>query len=160
MSNVLAIHTFKSVDHMIAEDSYIRAWRLKPQNTRDCEYVVCIRNTSDPRYEGDDPHDAAFMIAQLDPGAVEPDDQMPTRHRIKVSRYALLPNLPNRWHGSRNPVHYTTLENLDICLDGLQWIEAPRPGPAPFSLTPEQAKVGLAQHFGTTPDKIGITVQY
>jgi hypothetical protein len=160
MTNVLALHTFKTVDDVIAEDNYIRAFRFRPQSTRGCEYVVCIRNTSDARYEGDEPHDAAFMIVRLDPDAIEPDHQMANRFRIKVRCYATLPNLPNRWLGNRNPVLYTTLEDLDISLDGLEWIDLPEQEPPPFTLTPEQAKVGLAQHFGTTPDKINITVQY
>jgi len=88
---------------------------------------------------------------------------------IQFSEYALV-NVPNCWKGDRNPVKYSTLEELGIDPSTLKWQPMPKAGmsptpeaPAPrianMPLTIADAKKGLAQTYGVAPEAIEITIR-
>jgi hypothetical protein len=87
------------------------------------------------------------------------------RYLIQMADYAVLEQ-PGVWReGVRNPVAYSTLDELQIDLSGLKF----KPMPAAAVTTNESseakqmtiadAKNGLAATFGVSPDDIEITIR-
>jgi hypothetical protein len=88
---------------------------------------------------------------------------------IKIGEYALV-DYPEKWGEWRNPVKYTTLEELGIDLKKLKFKPMPTPTrvltpPAPpdrsktGALTIAEAKAGLALQFGVSPEAIEILIK-
>ena len=79
------------------------------------------------------------------------DNDNPDRYLVKMSEYAEL-NVPDVWQGWRNPIKYTTLEELGINLEGLDF----RPMPPAEVVSP-----GVGKHFTyeVPVDAITITIQ-
>jgi hypothetical protein len=87
----------------------------------------------------------------------------------KISEYAVV-DYPEAWGEWRNPVKYTTLEELGIDLKKLKFKPMPTPTkfltpPAPpnrsktGALTIAEAKAGLALQFGVPPEAIEILIK-
>jgi hypothetical protein len=72
-------------------------------------------------------------------------------------------NVPNAWPGNRNPVLYTTLEDMGISVDELKFHPMPEQEgvakPKVKPLTFDEAKAGLAQMFNVDPSAIEITIR-
>ncbi len=168
MSGVTAVVVFtaKTVERLLA-DGGSRAWVLDRNNARRCEFVVCTRN-SFPKGWGEDigpePHRSAFLVGRV-------ADVVPAgdgRWLITFSEYARL-NQPRGdvWRGWRNPVRYTTLDEVGIDVSELKFEPMPRPASEPTrnvsgearTLTIAEAKRGLAKTFGVSEDAIEITVR-
>jgi hypothetical protein len=88
---------------------------------------------------------------------------------IKISEYAVV-DYPEAWGEWRNPVKYTTLEELGIDPKKLKFKPMPTPTkvlppPAPpdrsktGALTIAEAKAGLALQFGVPPEAIEILIK-
>ena len=177
--DTIAIFAGKPVDTILA-DGGTQSWILDPGRTRRCRYVVLCRNTH-PRYspEYDEPHGAAFMVGRVaivvrptpDPRAAAegrlhtwPDEK---RWKIVFSEYALV-SIPNVWGGWRNPVKYTSVADLGIDPDSLEFHPMPERQPveevaaAPTQiagLTIPEAKSALAATYGVAPEAIEITIR-
>ena len=86
------------------------AWKLDANRARACDYLVCVQNCrggGSPQA----PHGAAFLVGRTsDVEKVDGDD---VRWRVRISAYAKI-DIPNAWDGGRNPVRYTTLQELGI----------------------------------------------
>jgi hypothetical protein len=161
---VAVLFTFKSVERLVREGG-TSAWRLDRTHARRCHYAVCTRNAHSEHTEGSEPHHTAFLIGKV-------SDVVPVGHNgrflIQFSEYAHL-NIPNSWHGGRNPVSYSTLENLGIDVHALDWQPMPEPEGAELSpatprdsergLTMAEAKAGLARTFGVSPEAIASTIR-
>jgi hypothetical protein len=92
------------------------------------------------------------------------------RFIIEISEYAVADH-PEAWGEWRNPVKYTTLEELGIDLKKLKF--KPMPTPTKFltpppppparsktgALTIAEAKAGLALQFGVPQDAIEILIK-
>jgi hypothetical protein len=95
-------------------------WRLDAGRARYFDYLVCTQNRRDPGLRTPTaPHRAAFLIGRI--SEVVPSPERHDRWRIKTSEYVEC-NLAHTWGRSghlRNPVWYTTLEQLGIGLDTL-----------------------------------------
>jgi len=135
-------------------------WRLDTRRVKKCEYVVAIRNPDGENSESSVKARSAFLIGKIQ--GVQPHRD--NRSIIMFSEYALV-DVPRCWDGSRNPVAYTTVEELGINLDKLEgkWLmtgETRTISPAtPGHLTIEQAKLGLAATMGVRPDQVEITIR-
>jgi hypothetical protein len=137
--------------------------------------VVCARNAQTRDAEGPEAHGTAFLVGRIKD--VVPSPENPDRWLIAFSEYAEI-DVPGVWKGWRNPVRYTTLEDLGIDPITLQF--QPMPSPAPFApasepvpavvagdevveevfkLTIAQAKLGLANAFGVSPEDVSITIK-
>lgn len=88
---------------------------------------------------------------------------------IKISEYALA-DYPEKWGEWRNPVKYTTLEELGIDLSKLKLTPMPAPTkvltpppppdrPKTGALTIAEAKAGLALQFGVPAEAIDILIR-
>lgn len=170
MTEAVVVFTAKSVERILDEGG-TSSWRLDRNHARQAAYAVCIRNAHADWTEGPEPHHTAFLVGKVKD--VVPTPTREGRFLIQFSEYARI-NLPDAWHGGRNPVSYGSLEDLGIDPSTLKWepmpnvtasairsdAESPRAkigavGP----LTMAEAKQGLAQTFGVKPEAIEITIR-
>ena len=151
---------------MMLEQGGSQAWVIDANRVRECEYVVCIQNHHQdyfPKNQLSAPHHTAFMVGKL-VGTATPDpenDDKGNRKKLVFSEYAEI-DLADKWPGYRNPVFYSTLEDVGIELASLKFQPMPLQVPAADksqSMTIAQAKEGLALSFGVTPDAIEIVVR-
>ncbi|MGH0029191.1 MAG: hypothetical protein ACQGVC_05340 [Myxococcota bacterium] len=143
-----------------------RAWVLDRNHARSQEFLVCTRNANADWVEGDEPHRSAFLVGKI--SDVVPDEENPKRWLIKISEYAEV-ELPEVWQGWRNPVRYTSLEELGIDADDLEFELVPDTNgalprrvlrePEPAALTIGEAKRRLAATLGVGEGSIEITIR-
>jgi hypothetical protein len=165
MYNVIVVFTSKGMNRILA-DGGSSGWKLDPKRAADCEYFVCTRNA-----KGRPGHRAAFFIGKLDKVSLLSEELPRKRYMLTFTEFAKV-EIPNVWRGDRNPVRYTTMEELGIDPTqhefgtGLIWKPAVEQSaaeeaavPANRSLTIEQAKAGLSAKFGVPPDQIEITIR-
>jgi hypothetical protein len=163
MNPTIAVFTRKSAQEIIEKEGS-EAWVLNPQNARRHRYLVCCRNAKRAEVHADEPHAAAFLVATIDglrPLARNARGQQ--RYRVGFNKYARV-LCPGAWKNWRNPVRYTSLEELGIDPDALEFTKvqdlpseiSSRPG---RKLTIAEAKEGLAAMLGISPDAIEITIK-
>lgn len=178
MGNVLVVFTAKGAERIESEGGS-SSWALRPRSVRDCNYVVCTRNT-DPTKVNDFgnqsavPHGAAFLVGKicgLEETAVRNGRQ---RYRVLMSEVADV-LVPNFWDGSRVPTRYLSIEEVatrGIDLAALKFRplrkqshgDEKEPGQIPVHVTlpgisiPE-AKEGLALRFGVGVNEIDIVIR-
>lgn len=162
--SAIAIYTGKPTE-TILEDGGSQAWVLDKRNAQKAEYGVLCFNPHAEWSKGNVGHGAAFLIGRI--SGVTPSPIEPERSIILFDEYAEV-NLPDTWGGWRNPVKYTSLEELGIDVETL--IFQPMPKKASQSpekavskagqpLTIEAAKAGLALTFGVKPEAVEITIR-
>ena len=178
---VAVVFTGRSIERILAEGG-TSAWRLDPNRTRRCEFVVCTRNARGHWDQGDwgegtEAHRAAFLIGKVQkvvPNTAPPENNESPNNRylIQFSEFARV-NIPNVWTGDRNPVKYRSVDDLGIDFSKLKWEQMPEPDSAsapvyeasPVSqngakpLTMAEAKKGLALTFNVPPEAIEITIR-
>lgn len=172
-SAAIVVFTGRSTERMLSEGGS-SAWALDPRHARRCEYVVCARNSrAEFTRPGPEDHGSAFLVARIKEIVPAQEPKESGRFLIAFSEYAHT-DIPNAWKGWRNPVRYTSLEEIgDNGIDPsmLEWKpmpEASRPArptePAPRGndaqpLTIAEAKRGLAEAFGVSVDAVEITIR-
>jgi len=170
-TDAIAVYTFKSRERIL-DNGGTSSWVLNPVNARSFQWVVCCRNANDKATEGPEPHGSAFMVARVRDFVPSPEKGYEHRYLIRFSEFAEVA-VPEAWKGWRNPIKYTTLEELGIDLSTLNFqpmpevIEPfPMPVPdsemaedAPFTLTIARAKEGLSNAFGVPPEAVEITIK-
>jgi hypothetical protein len=171
---VALIFTAKSVETLLKEGG-TSSWRLDRNHARHCTFAVCTRNAHADWVEGPEAHHAAFIVGKV--SDVVPAPTRPGRYLITFSEYALV-DVPNVWQGDRNPVRYSTLDEikkLGVDIATLKWMPMPPPAPEDEdtevelpparadgkigALTMSDAKKGLALTFGVAPEAIEITIR-
>jgi hypothetical protein len=158
----IAVFTSKSLETLLAHGGS-GPWVGAEQRVQQQEYLVCVRKEK----PGTASHGAAFLVGKI--SAVRKhgfDRRGQQRWFFEISEFAI-PKHQGRWEW-RNPVRYTTLEELEIELKKLKFQPAP---PATLSLpmpqagsdvkplTIAEAKAGLAGKFGVSPDAIDIHIK-
>lgn len=163
-------------------------WAAAPKNLRKASYLICVRNRRREHEEWaaeDLPHGQAFLLAKVT-GVSEAPRRASTkkqRYIVQFDEYAEIA-APNAWQkctdGQRFPVAYSSRENVEDLLGidfedpNLEWKRLSDLVPAKGScvtdaetheasehaLTVEQAKQGLALHFGVNPEQIDIQVHF
>lgn len=163
---VVTVLTAKSVETCLGVGG-TQAWALDRAHARRCRYAVLCQNTKTDWGDGTAPHGSAFMVGRIKD--VVPSTETEDRWLITFDQYALI-DVPNVWQGWRNPVRYTTLEELGVSLDGVRFEPMP-PKPEPLEvaeapiarpatmLTIAEAKRALAATFGVGPEAIEITIR-
>lgn len=131
------IFTFKSVETLL-EDGGSSSWRLDRNHARQCTYAVCTRNANADGVQGPEAHRSAFLVGKI--SGVVPAPNRPGRYLIQFSEYARV-DIPDVWKRDRNPIRYSTLEELGIHPAKLKWQPMP---PAPAIRTSAD-RVGLAE---------------
>jgi hypothetical protein len=169
-SESLVVFTGKSVESIL-RDGGTNWWRVDRNRARNCEFVLCTRNTKAEWSEGPEDHHSGFLVGRV--SGVIPETNAPgeDRFQIQFSEYASV-NIPDAWKGDRNPVKYVpSLEDYGVDPVELDWQPMPQPsangGARPNEppsgddspLTIAEAKRRLALTFGVLPDAIEITIR-
>ena len=167
---VLVVFTAKSVEAILGVGG-TQSWKLDRGHATRCRYVVLCRNAYTDWGDGKELHGTAFMIGRI--ADVVPTVENDDRWLVAFDQYAR-GDVPNIWKGWRNPVRYTTLEELGVSLEGIQFQPMPPiddnakvqhttfshlENGSEFRLTIAEAKQGLAKTFGVSPDAIEITIR-
>jgi hypothetical protein len=176
VEDAIVVFTARSPDRIVREGGS-QAWKLDPVRARQCTYLVCTQNQHNADHEFSDatePHGSAYLMGKISEIRRPPDNPESTeRWQIAISEFARI-KMPDVWDHGRNPVRYTSLAELGINPEGLEWRPVPdagdpnapqtrprRPtpnGPEPL-LTIVEAKKRLAVTFGVRPDAVEITIR-
>jgi hypothetical protein len=167
--NVLAVLTAKSVERILKEGGS-QSWAFDRNNARRCKYAVCMRNAHADWTEGDEAHGSAFIVGRVKD--ITPSTESEGRWLIEFSEYALV-DASGAWGGWRNPVKYTTDQELGLDvteltfkpmppragggLEGAQAVNLPVTTAKPLTIA--EAKQSLAVAFGVSPDAVEITIR-
>jgi hypothetical protein len=173
--DTIMVFTARSPERIIREGGS-GAWRLSPVNAGQMTYVVCTQNRHNPDdyFDATEPHGTAFLIGRhltvrkARECEYAPGEDPQNRYVLCFSEYALI-DIPNLWDGLHNPVRYTSLEELGINADDLDWqpmpqngntppIEQPQRASSSAPLTIQEAKKALAATFGVKPEAIEIII--
>jgi hypothetical protein len=155
----IAVFTGQSVEQILAEGGS-SPWLLNYNHAKRQIYVVCVRNTKYADFPGHEPHKHAFLVGKIAGLRAIGKSGAFQRWFIEISEYATVA-YPNAWDG-RNPVRYTTLEDMRIDPASLQFTKLDVVPQKPFGIQPltiEEAKKGLSVHFGVQPDAIEIILR-
>jgi hypothetical protein len=143
-------------------------WVVSAKKADSCQFIVCCRKPNWSNRKEGIPGRAAFLIGRVAGLRERPDsgngrDQM--RYLIQMADHAVFEK-PGVWkEGVRNPVAYSTLDDLQIDLSGLKFkpmptgAEATNESSGAKQMTIADAKNGLAATFGVSPDDIEITIR-
>jgi hypothetical protein len=167
--SAIAVFTADSRDEILALGGSA-AWVVAEKQARRREFLVCIRNAREVDFHNHEPHGTAFLVGRISGLKAHDHDRkgMP-RFIIELSEYAVVDH-PEAWGEWRNPVKYTTLEELGIDFKKLKFPPMPAPTkvltpPPPTdrsktgALTIAQAKAGLALQFDVPPEAIEILIK-
>src|SRR6266576_2182414 len=119
----VVVFTLKSIDRILREGG-TSSWRLDRNHARQCAFAVCTRNANADWVEGQEGHHCAFLVGKV--REVVPSADHEDRYLIQFSEYAKV-NIPDVWKGDRNPVKYTSLQDLGIDPLKLKWERMPKP---------------------------------
>ena len=167
---VLLIFTGKSLKQCLQAGG-TQSWALNRANARHCKYAVLCQNAyADGSWaEGNEPHGSAFMVGRISDVVPSREEGNEGRWLVLFDEYAQI-NIPNIWQGWRNPVRYTTFEELSLKLDDMHFepmpsapeenrtIESPSREKI-ISLTIQEAKEGLAAKYGVKPEAIEVIIR-
>jgi hypothetical protein len=146
------------------------SWVVAEKQARRREFLVCVRNARGVDFPDHEPHGTAFLIGRIsDLKPFGHDKKGMQRWIIEISEYASV-DYPEKWGEWRNPVKYTTLEELGIDPKHLKFKPVPTPTkvmtppaapdrPKTGPLTIAEAKAGLALQFGVLPEAIEILIK-
>jgi hypothetical protein len=162
------LFTAKSIERILREGG-TSSWRLDRNHARQCSFAICTRNAHADWVEGQEAHRSAFLVGKIKDVVTSPTYN--DRYLIQFSEFALV-NIPDAWKGDRNPVRYSTLEEIGIDPAKLKWepmpkfVDTPKTETEPIpltqvvgALTMAEAKKGLSLTFGVPPEAIEITIR-
>ena len=161
----IAVFTANSISEILATGGSA-SWVMSEPRARRHGYLVCVRNGKTAGPDAREPHGAAFLIGRIrDIEDAGRDRKGLVRWTIMISEYAVIEQ-PDVWREWRNPVRYTTLEDLGISLEGLEFAPVPKakvapkpPLPRVRPLTVVEAKEGLAAALGVEASAIEIVIR-
>lgn len=167
--SAVCVLTARGLDRMLKEGGS-QAWKLAGKRASTYMYCVCVQNRREPNDWGNAtaPDREAFMVGKISRVLLvppPPEDPEEKRYMLQFSEYAEV-SLPDAWNGQRNPVQYTTLEEMGIDIRKLKFKPMPEVAeqivpiaqPSANGLSIEEAKKGLAQRFGVKLEQIQITI--
>lgn len=165
MHHAVAIYTSESADSIL-EHGFTGNWGTRAERVSEYRYVVCIRNGRHPSAPNDVPNGTAFLVGMI--GNVwevsEATQDGRPRVAIGISEVAEV-RVEGAWGKNRNPVWYTTLEELGIDPEGLEFIPV-EPAETPKIVTSaikplsfEEARAGIAQFYKVPPKNVEISIR-
>jgi hypothetical protein len=148
MNTAIQTFTGNSLDAILTRGGDFD-WSLNQDRAKNCRFLVCTSSTGAN-------HGSSFVVGKISHIETSPDRE--NRHIIRISEFAVI-DLPDQWPGNRNPVRYTTLEELGIDPSELIFKKVTVTVTKSNSLTIAQAKAGLSEHYGISPDNIEIIIK-
>ena len=127
MSESILVFTHRSLEFLTKLNGST-SWQLNPERARNCDYVICARNTNSPLADKDYPHSSAFLVGKIS-NVVQslnlPRDEH--RYMIEFEEYAEV-SIPNVWQGWRSPVIYKDTDELESVFNfnSLNWVAVPQ----------------------------------
>jgi hypothetical protein len=162
MNDVIAVFTSKSLETIFSEGGS-GFWKADPARIERCQYVICVRNAHSGWSEDQKIHSCAFLIGRNLKANHDPESE---RYVIAFEEYAEIEIL-NFWKGQRNPVAYLSSEEIEALGKSLD-LTALTFKPFPTEkivearvkpLTIIEAKKGIAESLGISPENIEITIR-
>lgn len=164
-----------------------RSWVLNSKRVRNIKYLVCVQNRSEADNHGNDwgevsaEHKHAFFVGKISDVVLVGEQKMgsngklkPKRWLIKISEYAEI-DYPDKWDGARNPVAYSSLNELGIDEGKLKFLQMPETdeiyseeevelesgsfGTQHEGITIKEAKKLLATKYDVSVDDIEIVIR-
>ena len=143
-------------------------WVVSAKKADSCKYIVCCRKPNWSNRKDGIPARAAFLIGRV-AGLLEradsKNDRDQVRYLVQIADYAVLEK-PGVWKENvRNPVAYSTLDELQIDFRGVKFKSMPAPAGTEIlrteakQMTIADAKNGLAATFGVSADDIDIIIR-
>src|SRR3954469_16835309 len=118
--SAIAVFTANSRDEILALGGSA-SWVVAEKQARRREFLVCIHNAREVDFHDHEPHGTAFLVGRIKALKAHGIDRKGMqRFFIELSEYAVLDH-PEAWGEWRNPVKYTTLEELGIDLKKLKF---------------------------------------
>jgi len=167
--SAIAVFTANSRDEILEVGGSV-SWVVAEKQARRRQFLVCIRNARGVDFHDHEPHGTAFLVGRIS-GLERHGVDKKGMHRfiIEIDEYAEVDH-PDAWGEWRNPVKYTTLEELGIDPGKLKFqpmpprTKAPPPPAMPErsksgALTIAEAKAGLALQFGVPQEAIEIVIK-
>lgn len=171
--DTIVVFTARSPERIVNEGGS-QAWVLNAARAKNCAWLVCTQNRHNPDHEFSDatePHGTAFLLGKVSgirqTNEVSKDGKQ--RWLIAISAFARI-DVQDAWDHGRNPVRYTSLEELGVNPSKVKFEPMPqeimpptRASKASTSavsmLTIAEAKKALAATFGVRPDAVEITIK-
>ena len=169
-ADTIVVFTARSPERIVREGGS-QAWVLNPVRARLCSWLLCAQNRHNPDHEFSDatePHGTGFLLGKIAAVRKSPEDEDGSRWLIAISEFTRI-TVPGAWKHWRNPVRYTTLEELGITINQLKFMSMPKIAKVSASseqaiatastLTIAEAKKALAATFGVKPEAVEITIR-
>ena len=155
MKNTILTFTENSLERIL-DGNEDRDWVLNATRAKSCKYLVCCHSQGEKR-------GTAFLVGKIEGVRFIRLDSVSNKKRwaVQFSEWANI-DIPCVWGGWQNPVHYTSLEEMDINLSDLKFqvsSKLPKPTESILSLTIAQAKAGLANHYDVSLENIEISIR-
>lgn len=115
MRTAIVVFTAESRDEIIRNGGS-QSWAVSKERARQQKFLVCVRNAHNELSDGDERHGSAFLVGRISNvvAALHPMRPHETgRWMIKISDCAVV-DMADVWQGWRNPVRYTSLEDIGI----------------------------------------------
>ena len=129
-NKAICVFTARGLEKVLSEGGS-QAWVLDNGRAARFEYVVCVQNRgfADDWGKASAPARSAFVVGKLkDVVEVPNNSSSKSRFLLTFSEYAEI-DVPDAWPGYRNPVWYTTLDEIGIDPSKLRFKPMPMPTP-------------------------------
>jgi hypothetical protein len=166
MKDTVMVFTSKSLETMIHEGG-TGNWAGKEERLRHTKWVVATRNLKSDWTQGDEPHGSAFLVGRVSGVKPSPAPEQ-DRFVIQFDQFAHI-TIPNAWTNNRNPIAYTSLSDLGIDPDKLDWKVFPPQSQTishlnntsePPATVIDQARAMIASALSISPEAVKITVAF
>lgn len=162
--DTIVVLTCRGKERILREEGS-QSWRLNPSRVAKLQYVVCVQNRKQGWGNPEAPHHSAFMVAKISGVSPSLEKDAEGRWKINISEYADI-YIPDMWDGNRNPVSYTSISDLKIKINNLNFKSLPKKkseNEEPLNsdlvkLSIQDAKRLLAESLGVEQEQITITI--
>jgi hypothetical protein len=115
--DVVVVFTGESLERMRSEGGSAR-WRASKERLLRCSWILAMRNCRAEWCAKDVEHGTAFLIGRIT--GIRSSEKRPGRYVIEFDAYAAI-DLKYVWPGNQNPVTYSSLVDLKIRPEALQF---------------------------------------
>ena len=157
-NNCVVVLTARGKSRILKEGGS-QAWRLNAHHAGKCSYVVCVQNRNKSWGQPEAKHHTAFLVGKISSISQSQEEDADGRWIINISEYADI-SIPNMWDGNRNPVSYSSLEEMNIDLNELKFTKLNEDNSSKTldKISIPEAKRLLANYFDVPQENISITI--
>ena len=158
-NNCVVVLTARGKTRILKEGGS-QSWRLNAHNAGKCNYLVCVQNRKQSWGEPEADHHTAFLVGKISSISQSQEEDADGRWIINISEYADI-SIPNMWDGNRNPVSYSSLEEMNIDLNDLKFnkLNEDNASKTLDKISIPEAKRLLANYFDVPQENISVVFQ-